>query len=98
MMYKFEHKKLPQVFDKYFQKPAHQYNTRYASTHNNFQAVRISLAKEKSLLKYYGPKVWESISINIKKWVAGSPFQHLIIPEYFCITSNSAEFKINYIC
>ena len=50
-MYKFEHKMLPQVFDKYFQKPTHQYNTRYASTNNNFQVVRISSAKEKSLLK-----------------------------------------------
>ena len=28
-MYKFEHKMLPQVFDKYFKKPSHHHNTRY---------------------------------------------------------------------
>ena len=65
-MYKFEHKMLPQVFDNYFKKPTHQHNTRYASLHNNFQVVRISSAKEKSLLKYYGPKIWESIPLDIK--------------------------------
>ena len=65
-MYKFEHKMLPQVFDNYFQKPAHHHNTRYATTHNNFQVVRISSANEKSLLKYYGPKVWTSIPLDIK--------------------------------
>ena len=65
-MYKFERKMLPQVFDNYFKKPTHQHNTRYASLHNNFQVVRISSAKEKSLLKYYGPKIWESIPLDIK--------------------------------
>ena len=65
-MYKFEHKMLPQVFDNYFKKPTHQHNTRYASLHNNFQVVRISSAKEKSLLKCYGPKIWESIPLDIK--------------------------------
>ena len=64
-IYKFEHKMLPQVFDSYFQKPAHSHNTRYASNHN-FQVVRISSAREKSLLKYYGPKVWASIPLDIK--------------------------------
>ena len=64
-MYKFEYKMLPQVFDKYFQKPTHQYNTRYASTQNNFQLVRISSAKETSLLQYYGPKVWASIPLQV---------------------------------
>ena len=65
-MYKFNHNMLPQVFDNYFTKPTHHHNTRYASTHNNFQVVRISSAKEKSLLKYYGPKVWASIPLDIK--------------------------------
>ena len=65
-MYKFNHSMLPQVFDNYFKKPAHHHNTRYASTHNNFQVVRISSAKERSLLKYYGPKVWTSIPLDIK--------------------------------
>ena len=65
-MYKFEHKMLPQVFNKYFKKPTHQYNTRYATTHNNFQVVRISSAVERSLLKYYGPKIWASIPLHIK--------------------------------
>ena len=65
-MYKFDHKMLPQVFDKYFNKPSHQHNTRYATTLNNFEVVRISSAKEKSMLKYYGPKVWASIPLEIK--------------------------------
>ena len=65
-MYKFEHKMLPQVFDKYFKKPSHHHNTRYATTHNNFEVVRISSAKETSLLKYYGPKVWANIPLDIK--------------------------------
>ena len=65
MMYKFEHKKLPQLrfLISIFR---NLLITRYASTHNNFQIVRISLAKEKSLLKYYGPKVWENIPLQIK--------------------------------
>ena len=62
-MYKFEHKMLPEVFDNYFQKPSHHHNTRYASIYNNFQVVRISSAKEQSLLKFYGPKVWTSIPL-----------------------------------
>ena len=89
-MYKFEHKMLPQVFDKYFQKPTHQHNTRYASTHNNFQVVRISSVKERSLLKYYGPKVWTSIPLNIKNSLSLKVFinsyrNHLIgnYSEYF---------------
>ena len=65
-MYKFDHKMLPQVFDKYFNKPSHQHNTRYATTLNNFEVVRISSAKEKSMLKYFGPKVWASIPLEIK--------------------------------
>ena len=89
-MYKFEHKMLPQVFDNYFLKPTHQHNTRYASTHNNFQVVRISSAKEKSLLKYFGPKVWASIPSDIKNSLSLKVFinsyrNHLIgnYNEYF---------------
>ena len=65
-MFKFENKQLPPVFDNYFKKPSHQYNTRFASTQNNFQLVRITSAPEKSLLKYYGPKVWANIPVHIK--------------------------------
>ena len=65
-MYKFENSMMPQVFNNYFKKPDHQYNTRYASLHNNFEVVRISSAKERSLLKYYGPKIWASIPLHIK--------------------------------
>ena len=65
-MYKFEHKMLPQVFDNYFQKPSHQHNTRFATTHNNFAMIRISSAKEKSMLKYIGPRVWVNILAQIK--------------------------------
>ena len=62
-MFKFEHKMLPKVFDNYFKKPSH---SRYASSQNNFEVVRISSAKEKSQLKYYGPRVWASIPLQIK--------------------------------
>jgi len=65
-MYKFEHKMLPKVFDQYFKKPSHGHNTRFASSHNNFELFRIASAKETSLLKYYGPKVWASIPLDIK--------------------------------
>ena len=65
-MYKFEKKMLPEVFDDYFQKPSHQHKTRFASAQNNFALVRITSAKEKSLLKYIGPKVWADIPLQIK--------------------------------
>ena len=65
-MYKYEHNMLPPVFDDYFKKPHHHHNTRYACLHNNFEMIRISSAKESSLLKYYGPKIWASIPTNIK--------------------------------
>ena len=42
IMYKFEKKMLPEVFDGYFRKPAHQHNTRFASTQNNFALVRMA--------------------------------------------------------
>ena len=74
---KFEHKMLPQVFEKYFSKPSHQYATRYATTQSNFEVVRISSAKEKSLLKYYGPKVWASIPLLIKNSQSLKVFIHL---------------------
>ena len=89
-MYKFEHKMLPQVFDKYFKKPSHHHNTRYATTQNNFEVVRISSAKETSLLKYYGPKVWANIPLHIKNMQSLKVFintyrNHLIgnYNEYF---------------
>ena len=65
-MYKFENKMLPEVFNDYFRKPTHRHNTRFASSLNNFVMVRITSAKEKSLLKYIGPKVWANIPIQIK--------------------------------
>ena len=64
-MYKFEHNLLPQVFNNYFQKPSHQHNTRFATTHNNFAMIRISSAKEKAMLKYIGPR-WANIPVNFK--------------------------------
>ena len=75
-MYKFEHKMLPQVFDKYFKKPSHHHFTRYASTLNNFEVVRISSAQETSLLKYYGPKIWASIPLDIKNAPSLKVFIH----------------------
>ena len=63
-MYKFENKLLPQVFENYFKRPSHHHNTRFAK--NNFEKVRITSAKEKSLLKYIGPNIWTNIPLNIK--------------------------------
>ena len=57
---------LPEVLDDYFKKPAHQHNTRFAALQNNYAMVRITSAKEKSLLKYIGPKVWADIPLEIK--------------------------------
>ena len=74
-MYKFENKMLPHVFDDYFQKPSHQYNTRYATTQNNFAVVRITTTKEESLLKYIGPKAWADIPLHIKR---ASSLKHFI--------------------
>ena len=65
-MYKFSKNMLPEVFDNYFQRPSHQHNTRFASSQNNFSMIRINTAKEKSLLKYIGPKVWANIPVQIK--------------------------------
>ena len=65
-MYKFENKMLPQVFDDYFRKPSHEHSTRYATTQNNFAMIRIASAKEKSLLKYIGPRVWADIPSQFK--------------------------------
>ena len=39
--------------------------TRYAL--NNYEKIRITSAKEKSLLKFIGPNVWISIPLHIKK-------------------------------
>ena len=75
-MYKYEHKMLPPIFDEYFKKPRHQHNTRYACLHNNFEMIRISSAKETSLLKYYGPKIWASIPMHIKNAQSLKVFIH----------------------
>ena len=76
-MYKFENKMLPEVFNDYFRKPAHRHNTRFASSLNNFVMVRITSAKEKSLLKYIGPKVWANIPIQIKNSLSLKVFINL---------------------
>ena len=65
-MYKFSKNLLPEVFDNYFERPSHQYNTRFATSQNNVEMVRITTAKEKSMLKFIGPKVWANIPIQIK--------------------------------
>ena len=64
IMYKFQNKMLPKAFDHYFKKPRHHYGTRYTNQ-NNFEKVRISNAKEKSLLKHIGPKKWSEIPSDI---------------------------------
>ena len=54
------------MFDNYFHKPSHNHNTRYATSSNNFAVTQISSAKDRSMLKYIGPKVWKDIPIVIK--------------------------------
>ena len=66
-MYKFKHRLLPAVFDNYFQKPSHDHNTRYATSSDNFEVMRISTNKDKSLLKYIGPLAWIDIPSEIKQ-------------------------------
>ena len=65
-MYKFEHNMLPQVFRNYFQKPSHHHNTRFATTHNNYAINRITSAKDKSMLKFIGPRVWINVPWHFK--------------------------------
>ena len=63
-MYKFQKKLLPPVFDTYFSKPSHNHSTRFA-TNNNLALSRVETAKDQSLLKHIGPKVWLQIPNNI---------------------------------
>ena len=65
-LYKFQHDMLPKAFNEYFNRPRHQHSTRFANQ-LNFEMVRINLAREKSLLKYIGPKKWSEIPLPIKK-------------------------------
>ena len=64
-MYKFQSGMLPKAFSKYFRLPSHQYETRYAKQ-NNYEKIRVSNAKEKSLLKHIGPLKWSEIPNKIK--------------------------------
>ena len=66
-MFKFQNKMLPRAFDNYFRfrRPCHTHATRYA-TQNNFEKMRVSNAKEKSLLKFIGPSKWSSIPLDIR--------------------------------
>ena len=65
-MFKYQNKMLPQVFDSYFTQPSHLYKTRF-SKRNNFALVHVNNAKDESLLKYIGPKIWKDIPLNIKE-------------------------------
>ena len=65
MMYKYQNHMLPPAFDTYFTRPRHHHATRYANT-NNFEQVRTSTVKERTLLKYLGPKKWSDIPTHIK--------------------------------
>ena len=67
IMYKFQHGLLPTVFSNYFKKPSHNHNTRYATSRDNFEVMQTLSAKDKSMLKYIGPKVWKDIPTDIKQ-------------------------------
>ena len=64
-VYKHKNNMLPQAFDHYFKKPPHPHKTRFVSQ-NNFDKFRSVTAVEKSLLKFKGPDVWNSIPHKIK--------------------------------
>ena len=66
-MFKFEHGLLPAVFNNYFKKPSHSYSTRYATSRDNFEVMQVCTAKDKSMLRYLGPKTWMNIPIKIKQ-------------------------------
>ena len=66
VMFKFQNNMLPKTFDCYFMKPRHHHATRYAKQ-KNFEQVRTNTAKERTLLKYIGPKKWSNIPIDIKE-------------------------------
>ena len=65
IMYKFQNRMLPKVFDEYFKKPRHQHATRYA-IQNNFEQVRTCTSKKGTLMKFIGPKLWSEIPLEIK--------------------------------
>ena len=66
VMFKFQNNMLPKAFDCYFKRPSHHHATRYAKQ-RNFEQVRTSSAKERTLLKFIGPKKWADIPIDIKE-------------------------------
>ena len=76
IMYKYQSGMLPRAFSQYFRLPSHQYETRYAKQ-NNYEKIRVSNAKEKSLLKHIGPLKWSEIPNKIK-----------IVPSLNTFTSN----------
>ncbi len=54
VMFKFQKRLLPEVFDTYFQKPSHHHFTRFTSS-NNLDLHRPGNAKNTSMLKFIGP-------------------------------------------
>ena len=64
IMYKFDNKMLPKAFDSYFKKPSHHHATRYAKQ-GNFEQVRTSSVRERTLLQYIGPKIWSEIPLSV---------------------------------
>ena len=73
-MFKFKNNMLPEVFNTYFKKPSHQHHTRFAQ--NNFEKIRTTSAKEKSLLKFIGPNIWSNIPTNIKNSMSVKVFNN----------------------
>ena len=65
IMFKFQNQMLPKAFDNYFSRPKHNHATRYASQ-NNFEQIRAITVKERTQLKFIGPKKWSEIPPQIK--------------------------------
>ena len=89
IMYRFQNQLLPKAFDSYFSRPKHEHNTRYA-TQNNFEQVRVTSAKEKTLLKVIGPKKWSEIPSDIKNAPYLNTFKALYRTHLMDVNENSS--------
>ena len=66
-LFKFGKGLLPSNFNNYFSRPAHQHNTRYATSNENYSFIQSSSRLDRSRLKFIGPKMWMEVPILIKQ-------------------------------
>ena len=63
-MFSLTYNLLPEVFQSYFTKPSHNYQTRYSQ--NNYCVAPYLSKRSESSIKVIGPRAWEKIPENIK--------------------------------